>query len=108
VAWGSNVEIAKAISAIGNPTRDNVSERMGEKHKVRNFYNNIFDPQSTHGDVTIDTHAVAAALLRPSAIAQAPAQDPVLKAPDAPPALIFVFPGYGAQYAGMAITVWGM
>jgi hypothetical protein len=38
---------------------------MGEKHKVRNFYNNILAPQSPHGDVTIDTHAVAAGLLRP-------------------------------------------
>ncbi len=65
VAWGSNVEIAKAISAIGNPTRDNVSERMGEKHKVRNFYNNILAPKAPWGDVTIDTHAVAAALIRP-------------------------------------------
>ena len=65
VAWGSNVEIAKAISAIGMPTRDNVSERMGEKHKVRNFYNNILAPKAPWGDVTIDTHAVAAALIRP-------------------------------------------
>jgi hypothetical protein len=33
---------------------------MGERHKVRNFYNNIYDPNSPYGDVTIDTHAVAA------------------------------------------------
>ena len=38
---------------------------MGNQHKVRNFYNNIVDPHSTAGDVTIDTHAIAAAHLRP-------------------------------------------
>jgi hypothetical protein len=38
---------------------------MGSKHKVRNFFNNIFNPHSPDGDVTIDTHAVAAGLLRP-------------------------------------------
>jgi len=32
---------------------------------VRNFYNNILVPNSPNGHVTIDTHAVAAALLRP-------------------------------------------
>jgi hypothetical protein len=34
-------------------------------HKVRNFYNNIYDPTNPAGYVTIDTHAVAAGLLRP-------------------------------------------
>lgn len=42
-----------------------ISPIMGDKHKVRNFFNNIFNPNSPDGDVTIDTHAVAAALLRP-------------------------------------------
>jgi hypothetical protein len=34
-------------------------------HKIRNFYNNIIDPMSKDGDVTMDTHAIAAALLLP-------------------------------------------
>ncbi len=38
---------------------------MGERHKVRSFYSNIIEPNSPHGDVTMDTHAVAASLLRP-------------------------------------------
>jgi hypothetical protein len=63
-AWGSNVEIAKAIEAIRNPSRDNISKLMGTKHKVRSFYNNIIAPIAGE-DVTIDTHAVAAAHLRP-------------------------------------------
>lgn len=65
VAWGSNSEIAKAIYVLKHQNRDATSEAMGEKHKVRNFYNNILAPDAPHGDVTIDTHAVAAALIRP-------------------------------------------
>jgi len=66
VAWGSLNEIGKAVGAIeaGGDVRV-ISELMGERHKVRNFYNNIYDPNSPYGDVTIDTHAVAAGLLRP-------------------------------------------
>jgi len=66
VAWGSMNEIAKAIRAVesnGDPKL--LNEIMGGKHKVRNFYNNILAPNSARGDVTIDTHAVAAGLLRP-------------------------------------------
>ena len=64
--WGSLVEIEKAVRAYqsnGDPAI--LSEVLGSKHKVRSFYNNIIDPKNTNGDVTIDTHAVAAALLRP-------------------------------------------
>ena len=32
---------------------------------MRNFYNNIIDPWSNKGDVTIDTHAVAVGHLSP-------------------------------------------
>jgi GNAT superfamily N-acetyltransferase len=67
VAWGSAVEIGKAISALRDPTYDNISSSMGLRHKVRSFFNNILAPLSRGGDVTIDTHAVAAALLRPLA-----------------------------------------
>lgn len=64
-AWGSLDQIAKAISVIEDPSIENISNRLGNQHKVRNFYNNIFAPMDEAGDVTIDTHAVAAALLRP-------------------------------------------
>jgi hypothetical protein len=64
--WGSLTEIAKAIQALDNAhDPQKLSQLMGEKHKVRNFYNNILHPNSSKGDVTIDTHAVAAALMRP-------------------------------------------
>jgi len=65
-AWGSLNEISKAVASINAAGDVNtISRLMGERHKVRNFYNNIYDPNSSFGDVTIDTHAVAAGLLRP-------------------------------------------
>ena len=65
-AWGSLNEISKAVASIDAAGDVNtISRLMGERHKVRNFYNNIYDPNSPFGDVTIDTHAVAAGLLRP-------------------------------------------
>ena len=63
--WGSNNEIAKAVSIFDNGSRENISQKLGEYHKVRNFYNNIYDPFNPEGHTTIDTHAVAAGLLRP-------------------------------------------
>ena len=65
VAWGSNQEIANAIKMLDSGGDLNIiSEALGQMHKVRNFYNNIALPNSPSGYVTVDTHAVAAALLR--------------------------------------------
>ena len=65
-AWGSLNEIGKAIAAVeGGGDMEHISRLMGGAHKVRNFYNNIINPNSKRGHTTIDTHAVAAALLRP-------------------------------------------
>jgi hypothetical protein len=63
--WGSLNEIGKAVNIFENPTLENISNNLGQQHKVRNFYNNIYDPTNPAGYVTIDTHAVAAGLLRP-------------------------------------------
>jgi hypothetical protein len=66
VAWGNGYKpIAKAITAFTAPDMPTISGAMGDAHKVRSFYNNIVAPMSQHGDVTVDTHAIAAALLRP-------------------------------------------
>lgn len=65
VAWGSFNEIGKAISILQDGSRENISNRLGGAHKVRNFYNNILDPNNPAGHVTIDTHAVAAAHQQP-------------------------------------------
>ena len=65
-AWTSFGFIAKGVSVLENGSRENISKILGGEHKVRNFYNNILLPNlSDFGDVTIDTHAVAAGLLRP-------------------------------------------
>jgi hypothetical protein len=64
VAWNSFVEIGKGINALLDPSFENLTAVMGNKNKVRNFYNNILAPNNMHGDVTIDTHAVAVGLLR--------------------------------------------
>ena len=62
-SWGSNLEFEKSIISIDNP--DQIAITMGNRHKVRNFYNNIIAPNSMDGDITSDTHAVAAAHLKP-------------------------------------------
>jgi hypothetical protein len=63
--WGSLNEIGKAIVILEDPSKANISNNLGAMHKVRNFYNNIYAPNDPSGAVTIDTHAVAAGLLRP-------------------------------------------
>jgi hypothetical protein len=66
ISWGSFVEIGKAINSIeAAGDKAKITPLMGVKHKVRSFYNNILDPNGGYGDSTIDTHAVAGALLRP-------------------------------------------
>ena len=67
VAHQSFPFIQKAITVLGDPSKETISSQLGEAHKIRNFYNNILLPKSAKEDVTIDTHAVAAALLRPFA-----------------------------------------
>lgn len=62
-AWGSTSEIFKAMSIFQNPAIENISEKIGKGSKVRNFYNNIANPNAEEGHVTVDTHAMAAAFL---------------------------------------------
>ena len=64
IAWGSTGEIAKAVSIIQNGSKENISDQLGDQHKVRSFYNNISDPKDVNS-VTIDTHAIASAYLLP-------------------------------------------
>ena len=65
VVWQSLASMTNAVKALeANGDSKIISDAMGTAHKVRSFYNNILDPHSANGDVTIDTHAVGAALLR--------------------------------------------
>ena len=63
VAWGSYGEISKAVAVYLDGSQENITRTLGEMHKIRNFNNNIIDPMSQDNDVTMDTHAIAAALL---------------------------------------------
>ena len=65
IQWGSYDTIAKVLSVLKDGSKENVSKQLGAAHKVRSFYNNLFAPNSKRGNVTIDTHAVAAALMIP-------------------------------------------
>lgn len=65
--WGSWLEISKAVSIYQDGSQMNINRRLGIKHKVRNFYNNIYNPNSADGFATIDTHAMAGALFTPYA-----------------------------------------
>lgn len=62
--WGAFPTIEKSISILQNGSIENISSNLGNMHKVRNFFNNISNPNDKNA-VTIDTHAVAAALLLP-------------------------------------------
>ena len=76
--WGSTVEGSKAVqSFLSGGDMNKISPLLGEKHKVRSFYNNIEVPNDARfADVTADTHQVAAAQLRPlSAISPAVAHN---------------------------------
>jgi len=64
VGWGSFSQIEKAISVLMDGSKENIHKQLGGEHKVRNFFNNILQPNAKYGDSTIDTHAVAAALYR--------------------------------------------
>lgn len=65
VVWQTLPSISNAVAALeANGDREKISTAMGTAHKVRSFYNNMLDPHSANDDVTVDTHAVGAALLR--------------------------------------------
>ena len=57
--------LAKVVRILeGDGTLNSISPELGQEHKVRNFFNNILNPDSPK-DVTVDTHQIAAGLFRP-------------------------------------------
>lgn len=64
IQWGSIDSIANAISILKDGSIENISRSLGDGHKVRSFYSDIIDP-SDSDVVTVDTHAISAATLRP-------------------------------------------
>lgn len=67
IRWGTFSAIAKSVSILRDGSFENISDQLGDMHKIRNFYNNIIDPNATEQDVTIDTHAIAADMVSPFA-----------------------------------------
>ena len=66
--WPGFQTIIKALYAIEDGRPEIIDRVIGDEHKVRSFYNNISHPNSSYGFTAIDTHAVAAALLRPLSV----------------------------------------
>jgi hypothetical protein len=64
VQWGSNATVAAAVSVLRDGSMENISTQLGSGHKVRNFYTNLIDPNDPYA-ITVDTHAVGVATLRP-------------------------------------------
>ena len=64
-SWNSFSMIDNAISIFKDGSKENITRQLGSGHKVRSFYNNIVNPGSKSGNVTIDTHAVAISLFSP-------------------------------------------
>ena len=68
INWQSYDFIARALEIYERGDRATVNRLLGDDHKIRAFYNNMVDPNNLELlDVTIDTHAVGAALLLPVA-----------------------------------------
>ena len=65
IAWDGMSNIGKCADIYEKGTPENIHDKLGDEHKVRNFYNNIISPNSPNGHATIDTHAVAANELMP-------------------------------------------
>lgn len=60
----SNGNLGGAISIYRDGSLENISQELGDGHKIRSFHNNIVSPNAG-SDVTIDTHAMAAANMMP-------------------------------------------
>ena len=64
-SWIGLDHMLKAVKILDDGSVKNINDAMGQGHKIRNFYNNLVNPNSTNGHTTIDTHATGAALLQP-------------------------------------------
>ena len=65
LGWKSFSTIAKAVSILRDGSERNITVQIGDMHKVRSFYNNIYDPDHPLPFFTSDTHQVAASSLLP-------------------------------------------
>lgn len=69
--WMTDAVIVNAINIFTDGSPEVISASLGDGNKVRNFYNNIVDPNSAEEYLTADTHALAVALGSPISAADA-------------------------------------
>jgi len=73
--WQSLDNVGAALKILMDPSLPNISRILGEgNHKIRSFYNDIIAPFHRQGNVTVDTHQIAASHLIPLGIAHAYAE----------------------------------
>jgi GNAT superfamily N-acetyltransferase len=70
IGWSGGAALTNAVSILIDPSMKNISSRLGNGNKVRNFYGNIIDPQNAEF-LTADTHAFAAGLMLPASANEA-------------------------------------
>jgi len=70
IGWPGGAALSNAVSMLIDPSMKNISSRLGNGNKVRNFYGNIIDPQNSEF-LTADTHAFAAGLMLPASANEA-------------------------------------
>jgi 8-oxo-dGTP pyrophosphatase MutT (NUDIX family) len=103
--WNKVSMVANAVAAFRSGG-DNalIGKAMGNRHKVRSFYNNILDPHSKNEDVTVDTHAVGAAWLQPYTGDDAPVNHALKTNPDLDKKLVGFVGAAGSDVAGIQGT----
>jgi hypothetical protein len=62
--WQTYENMADALSILDDPSDANISARLGEGHKIRNFYNDISVPEDPRS-ATSDVHNIAGTLMLP-------------------------------------------
>jgi hypothetical protein len=103
MAWQSNDNVAKSVKALeSGGDMAKISPLLGQRHKVRNFYNNLTHPDQMIG-VTADTHQVAAGLLMPLAGGDPAVLHNLLTNPKTPAAKAALGPDYQAA-KGSGVT----
>jgi hypothetical protein len=70
IGWSGGAALTNAVSMLIDPSIKNISSRLGNGNKVRNFYGNIIDPENAEF-LTADTHAFAAGLMLPASANEA-------------------------------------
>lgn len=64
-SWPTYQALAPALLMLHDGSPANIHVQLGDAHKVRSFFNNISDPDSPRGDVTVDVQCISGALLTP-------------------------------------------